>query len=123
LQGIASEVGRIEQKLRILSTKPSGGSVDLSPLEALLAELLEKLSQAYSSGSYELVGPCEPALGGGPGASRSAAWAGGIGNFASIIARLDALAELIQHHKDLRQPICRQKASGEEVTVVFEEVG
>lgn len=123
LQGIASEVGRIEQKLRVLSKQPQGGSADLDPLKELLDLLLEKLSQAYPAGSYEMVGPCEPALGGGPGASRSASWSGGIGSFASILARVDALAELLQHHKDLRQPICRQKASGEEVTVIFEEIG
>jgi len=123
LQGIASEVGRIEQKLRVMSKQPSGGSADLGPLLEQLAAILERLTAEYPGGSYQLVGPCEPALGGGPGGSRSAAWGSGTGSFASIIARVDALAELMQHHKDLRQPICRQKASGEEVTVVFEEIG
>jgi hypothetical protein len=36
--------------------------------------------------------------------------------------RMDALAQLIQVHKDLKQPNCRFKPQGEFVTVNFEQV-
>lgn len=123
LEGISSEVGRIEQKLRVLSLQPSGGSGDLSGLEALLQDLKDLLEAAYLGGSYVIAGRCEPVGAGTPQPIRSATWGAGEGQFGQVNQKLDALAELFQHHKDLRQPVCRQKASGEEVTVVFEEIG
>jgi hypothetical protein len=36
---------------------------------------------------------------------------------------VDALAELLQHHKELRQPTCKRgPVTGTPVTVLFEEV-
>jgi hypothetical protein len=50
-----------------------------------------------------------------------ARWSAGAGELVELRARLDALAELIQHHKDLRQPICHVRATGQELTVDFVE--
>jgi len=39
-----------------------------------------------------------------------------------VVKRLDALAELLQHHKTLKQPSCKNPSPvGEVVTVQFEE--
>jgi hypothetical protein len=50
-----------------------------------------------------------------------AEWDGGEGELAEIRARLDALAQLFQFSKMLRQPICRSPKLGQEVTVNFIE--
>ena len=46
---------------------------------------------------------------------------GALTSFGAILNRLDALAQLIQVHKDLKQPGCKHKPTGEWVTVQFEE--
>jgi len=115
LIAIAAEVGRLEQKSRQLLNRPQP-NLDLGSLTDLLQLLLNLLQQVYGPGSYELAPVCEetdPAV---------IAWGGGIGAFGQVNVKLDALAELLQAHKDFRQPICRTKASGEEVTVIFEEI-
>lgn len=128
LEGIAREVGRIEQKLGLMaggvgqSTQCQFQETDLSEVLALCEDIRAKLAAEFASGSYQLEGPCEPVQPGGQSVTRTAAWQSGSGSFNSILARVDALAQLLQHHKSLRQPICRQKASGEEVTVIFEEI-
>ena len=51
-----------------------------------------------------------------------ATWGPSIGADAQVIKRIDALAELLQHHKNLKQPSCKNPAPvGEVVTVQFEE--
>jgi hypothetical protein len=122
LEGIAQEVGKIEQKLRIIGSQPPAGGGDLGALLDLIQLILTLLQSAYGPGSYEIEGPCEPQFPGGGPQVREASWGGGVGGFAMLRARMDALAELLQHHKDLRQPVCATKASGEEVTVIFEEI-
>jgi len=115
LDGIAAEVGRIEQKVRAILDKPSEGA-DLGALLDLLQLLLSLLQQVYGPGSYELAPVCEdkdPAV---------VNWQGGIGAFGQVNVKLDALAELLQAHKNSRQPVCATKASGQPVTVVFEEI-
>jgi hypothetical protein len=114
VQAIAVEVSKLEQKLEKL-LKP-GPELDLGSLTDLLQLLLNLIQQVYGPGSYELAPVCEdrdPAV---------INWSGGIGAFSQVNVKLDALAGLLQAHKDFRQPICRQKASGEEVTVIFEEI-
>jgi hypothetical protein len=122
LEGIAQEVGKIEQKLRIIGSQPPAGGGDLGALLDLIQLILTLLQSAYGPGSYEISGPCEPQFPGGGAQVREASWGAGVGGFAMVRDRLDALAELLQHHKDLRQPVCATKASGEEVTVIFEEI-
>lgn len=120
LEGIAQEVGKIERKTEeLLRKKPEEPQWD--DILSLLNDILELLSSDYVGGDYELRGICEP-TGEGPQPIRRATWGGGSGTLSLLSAKLDALAELLQHHKELRQPICRQKASGEEVTVIFEEI-
>lgn len=115
LVGIASEVGRIEQKVRAVLDKPSEGS-DLTDLLQLLSELLEFLKSLHGPGSYTLTPVCEA------GDSVEAEWSAGVGTLDLVSKKIDALAELLQAHKNMRQPICHVKAVGQPVTVNFREV-
>lgn len=115
LEGIASEVGKIEQKVRALLNRPEVSS-DLTDLLQLLTELFEFLTSLHGSGSYSLVPPCED------GDPVVASWDPGIGTLALVNKKMDAIAELIQAHKDMRQPICHVRAQGQPVTVNFREV-
>jgi hypothetical protein len=121
LEGIAQEVGKIEQKTRYLIEKsqanPPGEVIDsLDDLLDLITNVYNFLTSVYGPGGYELVSPCEE------GVVKSADWSGGIGSMSLLGKKIDAIAELIQHHKDLRQPICRGALQGAPVTVNFREV-
>jgi hypothetical protein len=121
MEGLAQELGKIEQKTRWIVEKgqqapPPVSADDLADLLALLEELLSRGQDDHGSGSFSLAAPCET------GVVKVASWPAGKGDMALLQKKVGALAELLQHHKDLRQPICRQKASGEEVTVIFEEI-
>jgi hypothetical protein len=116
LDGIAAEVGRIEQKTRALLDRPAGG-IDIQDLIDALLAALQPPAFTYPAGSYVLNPICEekdPAV---------ANWSAGEGELGLLNAKLDALAELLQAHKDFRQPICATKASGQPVTVQFQEIG
>jgi hypothetical protein len=127
LEGIAQELGRQESKLNLLLSRPApdpggggggggGGFPDLSGL-------LQLLTTIDGAGGYQLTGPCESAVEGQPPEPRVAEWGLTIGLEALLVKRLDAIAELIQHHKDLRQPTCPPgRAQGQPVTVTFQEV-
>jgi hypothetical protein len=110
LEGIAEEVGRIEMKLALLL-----GTVDLLEPPSLPDYI-------YGPGMYTLEPVCEFDSQGLPMPAREASWQGGIGEVAELGAKIDALAELLQHHKELRQPVCKQSLlSGQPVTVTLEE--
>jgi hypothetical protein len=122
LTGIAQEVGRIEQKVLQLLNRPQPVGFDPDVLE-LLGQILQFLSSVYGPGAYEISGPCEVAQDGEPPPPLQAGWNGGIGQLGKIEAKVDALAELLQHHKNLRQPVCKARGvTGQPVTVLFEEV-
>lgn len=121
LPGIAAEVGKIEQKILKLMQRPQVGT-DLTDLLQLLATILGWLNGVHEGGSYEIQGPCDFDSNGDPLDPLTASYAGGIGLESLISNRLDAIAELIQHHKTQRQPVCRaSKGLGEPVTVLFQQ--
>lgn len=124
LAGIAEEVGRIEQKVLLLLARPEGGGGgDLAPLADLLNQLLERLNRSYPGGSYGLDSPCETSPDGSRLPPRLAPWPPAAGFDAALLARMDSLAELLQHHKDLKQPNCaRPRSTGTAATVTFSEV-
>lgn len=110
LAGIAEEVGRIEMKLAMVL-----GSLDSlePPLEP---------PYIYGPGVYTLEPVCDFDSQGVPMPAREASWPGGLGEVSELSSKIDALAELLQHHKELKQPICkRPPPSGQPVTVTFEE--
>jgi hypothetical protein len=132
LQSIAREVGRIEQKTaRLLNGEgklPGGGNLedgfDWLRLLGVLADLLERLEVDTSAGEYPLSSPCigEDQLG-SPTNPVLVPYPATNSPLAAIARRIDAVAQLLQVHKDLKQPMCTPgRAVGQPVTVTFEEV-
>jgi hypothetical protein len=124
LQGIAQEVGRIERKIDLMNTPGSGpnGFENLSELLGLLGQIWEFLTASASGTTYTLDSPCEvdeegvklpPIEIDAPGAATT---------FQALLNRADALAELIQAHKNMKQPGCKHKLAGEIVTVNFQQI-
>jgi hypothetical protein len=124
LVGIAQEVGRIERKIDLMNTPGSGanGFENLSELLGLLSQIWEFLTASTSGTTYTLDSPCEVDEEGiklppieieAPGAATT---------FQALLNRTDALAELIQAHKNLKQPGCKHKLAGEIVTVNFQQI-
>jgi hypothetical protein len=116
LIGIAAEVGKIEQKARQLLERPAAG-LDIQELIDALLDALKPGPDPYPAGSYILNPVCENKD------PKVADWQAGDGAINLLNAKVDALAELLQAHKDFRQPICATKASGQPVTVQFQEIG
>ena len=121
LPGIAAEVGKIEQKLLQLQAKPDP-VIDLEPILELLKRLLGLIDEPYGKGQCELYPVCERDADGQPKPPLIAEWPSGIGPLKQIQSMIEALAVLHQHGKELRQPVCKTKPIGEEVTVRFLEV-
>jgi len=125
------EVGKLEQKLGQLGDRLAGGEEGgaLGELFKQLRDIIEKLTKdtySYPANSYFLEPVCDYNQDGTPIDPKIAQWLGGNGEFAEINSKLDALAELLQYSKELKQPICRSspvRPVGEPVTVTFEEVG
>lgn len=119
LQGIASEVGRIEQKVARLLT--DGPPVDLPDLGALL-DLLQALLSQVDGTTYQLRVPCGRDENGDPLPPIEFDVPSRPDASSAILARLDTLAAMLDEHKQLRQPICKGKPAGEPVTVTFAEI-
>jgi len=125
LQGLANEVGRLEQKLVLLIQKAAtDGPVDMGPIEDLLRRLLGRTDQPFNGGIYALNSPCEKEPDGSLKASVPVAYPPTEGFEEAVFARFNAIAELLQVHKDLKQPNCAsRKAAGTPVSVTFEAMG
>jgi hypothetical protein len=122
IEGIAQEVGRIERKLEIMRSDPRVPG-DVTDQLGLLEQLWNLLGSAAGSGAYELFPVCDFDSEGSPAPPEVAAWTGSSNPIEDLAKRIDALALLIQHHKNLRQPTCRRgPTTGEPVTVLFEQV-
>lgn len=125
-EGIVRELGRLEQKMAAIG---EAGGLDLAAIVEALQNLLpDPPNYEFPPGSYSLEPVCEVTSQGVPLPARVVSWAGGSGELAEIRARLDAIAELFQVSKELRQPICKgpprsgPSQAGQPVTVTFEEV-
>jgi hypothetical protein len=123
LQGIAQEVGRIENKVNRLLNPEAGTGLDkLELIRGTLFTLLDFLSSITSGGSYDLEAPCETAEDGGPLVVEHP-YSGAVNSVVLLHNKVDALAALVQTHKNMRQPICKPAPpTGQPVTVQFEEV-
>jgi hypothetical protein len=124
LTAVAAEVGKIEQKLEIMSRMPA---IDVDPEDwlSILRQIYEFLTSFFPAGGYEISGPCElPDENGNPPDPLVATWSSGVGGISKLDSKIDALAQLIQHHKNLKQPTCGRvrPGPGGGVTVNFEEV-
>jgi len=126
LDGIATELGKIEQKVAQGFGRPIGPT--LRDFETLLRSILgeEEPEYTYPAGSYQLHRVCEVDDDGNPLPPMSAPWPAGAGPMAELGAKIDAIAQLLQHHKVIKQPVCtppRPPApQGRPVTVTFEEI-
>ena len=126
LQGIAQEVGRIERKMEVMMTPNAPGNLvdQLANLADLIGPIVSAILAAGSGTTYMLDSPCELDEATGeklPPVEVEAP--GALTQFGAILNRIDAIAELIQVHKDLKQPNCKpQTPTGEFVTVNFEQI-
>ena len=124
LQGIAQEVGRIERKIDLMNTPGSGknGFENLSELLGLLSQIWDFLTASASGTTYTLDSPCEVDEEGVKLPPIEIDATGAATTFEALLNRTDALAELIQAHKNLKQPNCRTRYSGDIVTVNFQQI-
>lgn len=114
LQGIAEEVGRIEQKLEIV-LNPGNQAPQIDWMNNL-GKIAELLFSVAASGNYELSSKCELDAN-GQRIVKQAAYGGSIDRIGVIENKIDALAELMQHSKDLKQPACIPPVQPSTVTV------
>ena len=127
LEGIALETGRIERKLETLLGDPSGGQPDwLEKAQTggnAAARILELLFSLTGGTTYTLSSPCEVDEQGDPLPPVEVQAGSALNTLGLIINRIDALAELLQVHKNLKQPSCKNpRPQGEPVTVNFEQI-
>ena len=123
LVGIAQELGRIERKIEVMNTPGEPGNMvdKFGDLGQLVGPLIEAIMALASGTTYTLDSPCEVDDEGSKLPPVVVEVPGALTSFGAILNRLDALAQLIQVHKDLKQPGCKHKPTGEWVTVQFEE--
>jgi hypothetical protein len=123
MEGLAQELGRVEQKLLQLLRRPSPepGGDDGVPPWAL--PLLEALLSIGDSRTYTMPRPCERDENGDPLPPLEVVAAGALNQMEVTQNRIDALAELIALHKEVRQPNCAgPRPQGQGVTVTFQAV-
>ena len=124
LAGIAGEVGRIEQKLAKMIRPPADGDLTdrLGLLGSLLMAIYEEFFTGLPAGGYILSSSCEKDEQ-GDRIEYQVPILATQNRFDAIYERIDALADLIQTHKDLKQPICRgTQPTGQPVTVNFTQI-
>lgn len=125
-EGTAQELGRIEKKLaQLIDPKSDGLGFPRDRLGILrdnLFNVIDFLTSINGGGTYEISSPCELDEN-GDRIVRSVEYPGNFQSLGVISNKIDALAALLQEHKDLKQPICRQTpAVGQPVTVNFVQV-
>lgn len=130
-EGMATELGKLEKKLEI-ALAPEGPlsllqqinrAIDqIENIRFLLDALFPPEPYTFPPGQYQLSPICDRDAEGDLLPPRLAPWSGGEGEFTELRQRLDALAVLLQHHKDLKQPTCGPRGNGpaSNVTVHFE---
>jgi len=126
-EGMAQELGRLERKLEIMNTPGAPGNlVDrFGDLSQLIGPIIDAIQSANSGTVYTLDSPCEVDAEGQRLPAREVQAPGALSQFDAILNRIDALAVLLQAHKDLKQPNCRGAdvpIGGEFVTVNFEQI-
>jgi hypothetical protein len=109
LEGIATEVGKIERKLEVAFTNPKGdkGGLNWEEWWDAVGKLYNLLISLSDAGQFTLSSPCVPAdEPGGVNNPLLRQWDGSLTPGGGLEKRLDALAGLVQDSKNLRQPIC-----------------
>jgi hypothetical protein len=109
LAGIAAEVQRIENKTaRILQDVQDrlNAGISLGDLFDILELLRDLMQPNIPGGKYELSSPCVTVEGTDERIPIEVPFGEQPNVLAAILARFDAMAGLLQAHKDLKQPIC-----------------
>jgi hypothetical protein len=114
--GMAAELGRLERKSELALDK-IGPLANLPDVIDAIADLVGLLDDFDAGGIYSIRPACGTDANGEPLPPIEVPIASGLGLQHAVVARLDAIAELIDHHKQLRQPICKGKPTGDPVTV------
>jgi hypothetical protein len=123
LAGIAAEVGRIESKVGSLLARPAPEAFDFEGLLEQIAELLRPEAEPIPGATYQVRRPCGRGSNGEPLPPVLVQVPSAADASEAILRRLDALAVLIDEQKQLRQPVCKSRPTGEPVTVTFERIG
>lgn len=131
MQGVATELGKLEKKLEI-ALAPEGPlsllqqvnrAIDqIENIRFVLDALFPEQPYQFPAGEYQLAPVCDRDSDGVLLPPRTAPWAAGQGEVVEVRRKVDALAALLQHHKDLKQPTCGPLGggAGSNVTVHFE---
>jgi hypothetical protein len=123
LESIAKEVGRIESKTAIALEQMAGpaGALDkLLDLYDLLEKIQKLLDATTPGGEFEMKACCDTDSN-KKLITVKVPYAGGSA-LDRIESKVGALAQLLQVHKNLKQPVCTFKAPNSNVTVTFHEV-
>ena len=119
IEGIAVEVGRLEQKLEVLLDR----SIDLGPLEVMLAEVLDELQEAPGSIGVDAIGlnsECRRDENGELLPPLQYAFGRSESRLVTVLNQLDAVGAALQGVVDLPVHICRRPPpEGQRVTVDF----
>ena len=128
LDGIAKEVGRIESKLAsVMKSAPLKDPLEWDEIISilrLLKDLFDGITDNEPQSAYQISSPCEL-----DDQEQRIVFASTIAastdKFSAIINRINAVADLLQHSKNLKQPLCpgqRFPVSGQAVTVNFTQI-
>jgi hypothetical protein len=121
---IAKELGRLESKLHgLMNPAPEANPVpewinDLGDTLNFARMVYELFTATQAGGTYTLSSPCVLDESGGR-IPTEIDYEGDLGWLGVLSNKIDALAQLQQAAKNLKQPICRHKAEGQPVTVTF----
>ncbi len=121
IAAVAQEVGRIEQKLALMPRpgQDPGNPIDWGDIAATLLRIWEAIQATNAEGIYTLSSPCVLDEETDERIVTEVEYDGGLTWLEVLNNKVDALAQLQQVAKDLKQPICRHKAEGQPVTVTF----
>jgi hypothetical protein len=127
MTGISQELGRLESKLTTGTRNNHNIMDDLSSLlqlTNLIKNLIDDLFDDEAQKFYTITSPCETDTDGNRIEFKSTI-AASSDRIGAVINRLNAIADLLQHTKNLKQPACpreRNIVTGEPVTVNFQQI-
>jgi hypothetical protein len=125
--GITQELGRLESKITSSIRNDRdllNDIVNLLALTTMLKNLIDSLFDDESQKFYTITSPCETDTEGNRIEFKSTI-AASSDRIGAVINRLNAIADLLQHTKNLKQPACpiqRTPLTGQPVTVNFQQI-
>jgi len=108
LNAIASEVGRIENKLAWMAKPNPAGDTDIGDIFEILGFLRDLFEPDTPEAIYRLISVCEKNAQGEPVSQAVEQFIPAASPLDAITARIDALVPLVQGLKDFKQPTCSE---------------